>query len=48
MTGHRQNEYTLIKVTKFMTGHRQIPSKIKSRFFISCFNRTNDIAKHDY
>ena len=31
-----------------MTGHRQIPSKIKHHLFTSYFNRANDRAKFDY
>ena len=42
------HEYLWIKVTKFMTAHRQIPSKIKPRLFTLCFNRANDRAKFDY
>ena len=40
-------EQPWIKVTKFMTGHRGIPSKIKLRLFIRLFNRANDRAKLD-
>ena len=31
-----------------MTGHHQIPSKIKPRLFTSRFTRANDKAKFDY
>ena len=34
-------------MAKFMTGHRQMPSKIKPRLFISRLNRTNDRGKLD-
>ena len=40
-------EYPWIKVTKLMTGHHRIPSKMKPRLF-TCFNRPNDRAKFDY
>ena len=41
-------EYWWIKVTKFMTGHRWIRSKIKLNLFTSCLNRTNFREKFDY
>ena len=32
-------------MTKFVTCHRQIPSKIEPRLFTSYFNRANDRVK---
>ena len=40
--------YPWVKVTKFMTSHRRIPSKITAHLFIFCLNTTNDGAKFDY
>ena len=42
------NEYPWIKLTKFMTDHCRIPSKLKPRLFISCFSRIKDRTKFDY
>ena len=41
-------EYSCIKVAKVMTGHHQIPLKIKRHLFTSCFNIANDRVKFDY
>ena len=39
--------YPWTKMTKFMTSHRRMPSKIKAHLLICCLNTTNDGAKLD-
>ena len=39
------HEHPWIKVTKFMAGHHQTPSKLKPYFFTSCFNKAKDRAE---